>query len=69
MMTGRTQVLQARMAIWAQHVIRFNRIAAVCAIAKLHKLTLLQGKLEILLFTIRLKKRGGESCNKQPNQR
>ena len=58
MMTRRAQVLQARMTIWAKHVICFNRIAALGAIAKLHKLTLLQGKFEILLFAIRLKKRG-----------
>lgn len=57
MVTRRAQVLQARMAIRAQHVIRLDGISAIGAIAVFHQFALFQGKLQILLFTVGLQKR------------
>ena len=54
------QVLQALMAVRAQHVIGLNGVTAVGAFAIVHELALLEGHLELLLVTVDLQQ-GGRS--------
>ena len=50
-------VLQTLVAVWAQHIIGLDRVAAVGAFAILHELTLLQRDLKLLLVAIDLQQR------------
>ena len=52
MVAGRTEILQAIVAMRAHDIIRFHGVSAVAAFAVLHELATLQGNIERLFIAV-----------------
>ena len=62
MVAGAAEVLQALVAVRAQHEVGLHRIAAVRALAVLHELALLERDLQLLLVAVDLQQRRAQQA-------